>query len=135
MITDEMERECIAIWKHSTTIFMYPFSTEVFRRGCKVLTRDGRKVRKIEVSRDWVAGGHIVTGELDGKRYKWTEGGRFRDAYTEDANDLYIPERYFDPQWKEKIKLSNFEWASKYQKEHPYTKIPERYGNDYKGFL
>lgn len=124
-ITDEMERQCIAIIKRSVIIYMYPFDVNVAKTKCKVMTRSGKVVKQVEIARNYVAGGRIVTGVVDGTRMVWDENGKFRDVYSQDENDLFIPERYFDPEWKRHIKLSNSEWASKFERKHPYTKKPQ----------
>jgi len=132
-IKEPDETKCIAIRVHSCIVYMYPFNKEVAKYNPKIVCRDGRVVKKVQLAiKD---DKEIVTGLLDEERLIWDINGRFIDAETDSDKDLYIFERYFHRNWKQDIKLSNSEFAVRYQRRHPYVKVPERRGNYYKGQL
>lgn len=127
-ITDEMEEKCLALKGKGVTLYIYPFNAEVASTGAKVLTRDGRTVKRIRVAAG--RNGDIVTGILDGETLQWDIHGRFSSPYLNDSRDLYIPERYFDPDWKQLIRTSNAEWAINYQR--PHKNVPEVVAKSYR---
>ena len=121
--TTELEPLCIAMRKKSTIIFLYPYQDAVAKTGAKVVTRDGRVVRKVRKSLN--GGKVIITGLLDGEFLTWDSAGRFIGPYEDSEKDLYIPERFFVKGWKNEITLSNSDWALKYDIKHPDVKVPE----------
>lgn len=132
-IVEPDETKCIAIRVHSCIVYMYPFDKEVAKYNPKIVCRDGRVVKKVQLAiKD---DKEIVTGLLGDERLTWDINGRFIDAETDSENDLYIFERYFHRNWKQDIKLSNGAWCLKYQRSHPYAKLPEKRTNYYKGEL
>lgn len=124
-IEDWRERQCIAIRKSHTILYLYPFDMEVAENGARVMTRDGRTVRKVRVSYDEKRDCHVVTGILNDAVVTWDKAGRYRSPYLNHDNDLYIAERYFDPDWEDKIHLSHRKWNELYQRHHPYCKAPK----------
>lgn len=118
---DEIEPECIAIRIKGKILYAYPFDKDVADTGAKVITRDGRVVKKVRVTTD----NNAVTGVLGEEVLTWDRAGRINGAYINDERDLYIPERYFMRRWKDFMKLSNSEWAATYQLRHDSVKIPE----------
>lgn len=129
---DALEPKCIAIRIHSTIVYCYPYMQEVADHNPKILTRSGKVVKKVQPAiKDGV---QLVTGILDDQRLVWDANGWF-DGDEENELSLVIPERYWDMQWKQRIKISNGDWAVKYQRRHPFCKVPERKGNYYKGQL
>lgn len=114
------ESKCIALRVRSTIVFAYPWCEEVGKHNPKVVTRTGELVKHVQPAiKD---GEKILTGELDGQRLTWGIDGRFDG---DDSKDLFVFERYWDAQWKSRIKLSHGEWALKYQREHKYVTIPD----------
>lgn len=120
---DELEPFCIALRVRSTIVFAYPWREEVGKHNPKVVTRNGELVKHVQPAMK--DGEKILTGELDGVRLTWDINGKFLGDCEDDSNNLYIFERYWDSQWKGKIRLSHGEWALKYQREHKYVKIPD----------
>lgn len=116
-IDDEMESRCLALRGKGQVMYIYPFVLDIALNGAKVITRDGRKVRNIRVIKEQ-DGSDTVYASLDGITLKWDAHGRYSGPYLNHANDLYIPERYFDPDWKQRIQLSNAEWAVNFQRQH-----------------
>ena len=114
------ESKCIALRVRSTIVFAYPWCEEVGKHNPKVVTRTGEIVKHVQPAMK--DGEKILTGELDGQRLTWGIDGRFEG---DESKDLFVFERYFDAQWKSKIKLSHGEWALKYQKPHKGVKIPD----------
>lgn len=123
---DELdEQNCVAMWVRKTVVYFYPPLPEVVQTGCKVVTRSGETVKHCRCLLD-DRNNVYYTGVVNGDELKWDLAGRFVNPYTDSPFDLFVAERYFDPQWKQKIKLSNAEWASQYQKKHPSVKVPEK---------
>ena len=58
-------------------------------------------------------------------RTKKSENGIYQDNKDSELN-LFVPERYFDKRWRDKIKTSNGEWALRFQRQHPAVAIPDR---------
>lgn len=135
---DEMEDKCIAIKIHSCLIFCYPICEKVLEYHPKVLTRSGKVVKKVQMamrgSDDLAEKEKVFTGLLDDERLVWDENGRYNGEDNNDLN-LVVPERYWDKDWRSKIKLSNAQWCLKYQKPHKGVKLPENRTNYYKGEL
>lgn len=118
---DELEDRVIAMRIRSCIIFCYPFVEEVAKHGAKILTASGKVVKHVQPAiKD---GEKIIVGELDGKRLVWDIDGN--SASGDETLRLCIPERYFMCSWKSFIKLSNGEFALKYQRKHPTVKIPD----------
>ena len=118
---DALEDRVIAMRIRSCIVFCYPFKEEVAKHGAKILTASGKLVKHVQPAiKD---GEKIIVGELDGERLVWYIDGN--SANGDETLRLCIPERYFDCHWKSRIKLSNSEWALKYQREHKYVKIPD----------
>lgn len=118
---DELEDRCIAMRVHSAIIYCYPFVEEVAKHGAKIMTASGKVVKHVQPAiKD---GEKIIVGELEGERLVWDIDGN--SASGDETLTLCIPERYFDCHWKSRIKMSNSEWALKYQREHKYAKIPD----------
>lgn len=117
------ESKCIALRVRSTIVFAYPWCEEVGKHNPKVVTRTGELVKHIQPAiKD---GEKILVGELNGERLTWDTYGKFLGDCEDDSKNLYIFERYWDAQWKSRIKLSHGEWALKYQRKHPTAKIPD----------
>lgn len=117
------ESKCIALRVHSTILYCYPWCEAVGKLNPKVITRTGKVVKHVQpATRDGV---RMLTGELDGERLAWDINGRFVNAVTDHENDLFIPERYWDKMWKNRIKLSNSDWALKFGTRHPSVKVPD----------
>ena len=130
---DKMEDQCVAIRIHSCIVYCYPICEKVLEYHPKVLTRSGKVVKKVQMAvRE--SGEKVITGLLDDERLVWDEKGRYNGEGDNDIN-LVVPERYWDSQWRSKIKLSNAQWCLKYQKHHKGVKIPENRTNYYKGEL
>lgn len=118
---DELEDRVIATRIRSCIVYCYPFKEEVAKHGAKILTASGKLVKHVQPAiKD---GEKIIVGELDGERLVWDIDGN--SASGDETLRLCIPERYYDCHWKSRIKLSNSEWALKYQREHKYVKIPD----------
>jgi hypothetical protein len=135
---DEMEDQCIAIRIHSVIIYCYPICEKVLEYHPKVLTRSGKVVKKVQMAMrgcdDLVEKEKVITGLLDDERLVWDEQGRYNGEDDNELN-LYVPEKYWDKDWKSKIKLSNSAWALKYQRRHPTAKVPENRQRYYRGVL
>lgn len=117
------EGKCIAMRVKSTIVFFYPVCEEILKYKPKVVTRSGKTVYRIGFAmRD---GEKIIVGELDGVPLTWDISGRHISPYEDSPLDLYCAERYWDRQWRDKIKMSNGEFAVRYQRPHPYAQIPE----------
>lgn len=111
-----MEDLCIAIKVKKNIIYAYPFDYDVAATGAKVITRKGKTVHGIQkVEKD---GDSFITGIFNDTRLKWDIAGRFRSPYANDYRDLYIHERYFDPDWKSKMKMTNTEWQKQFGRKH-----------------
>lgn len=107
----------VAARARGTVVYLYPFVPEAFRCGMRVLTRDGRVVKRVRVGG---SGPHaVVVGILDGEELRWDRAGRFSGPYRDDPRDLFVPERYMYTDWKETISMSNGEWAARFGKAHP----------------
>ena len=117
------ESKCIALRVRSTIVFAYPWCEEVGKHNPKVVTRTGELVKHVQPAMK--DGEKILTGELDGQRLTWGIDGKFLGDCEDDSKNLYIFERYWDSQWKGKIRLSHGEWCLKYQRPHPTVKIPD----------
>lgn len=118
---DELEDRVIAMRIRSCIVYCYPFKEEVAKHGAKILTASGKLVKHVQPAiKD---GEKIIVGELDGERLVWDIDGN--SASGDETLRLCIPERYYDCHWKSRIKLSNSEWALKYQRPHPTVKIPD----------
>lgn len=132
-IVEPDEERCIALKIKSTIVYCYPICEAVLEHYPKVMTRLGKVVKKVQMAvRD--SGKKVITGLLDEERLVWDEEGRYNGDEDSDLN-LYVPERYWDRDWKSKIKLSNGAWCLKYQRSHPYAKMPENRQRYYKGEL
>lgn len=124
MFSEEVEKKlagiedlCICIRIKKNFIYAYPFDADVALSGAKVVTRKGKTVHSVQIVDN--NGNPFVTGLYAGTRHKWDIVGRKKSVYIDDYMDLYIPERYFDPQWKDKIKLTNEEWQKQFGRPHP----------------
>ena len=118
---DALEDRVIAMRIRSCIVYCYPFVEEVAKHGAKILTASGKLVKHVQPAiKD---GEKIIVGELDGQRLVWDIDGN--SASGDETLRLCIPERYYDCNWKSRIKMSNSEWALKYQREHKYAKIPD----------
>ena len=117
------ESKCIALRVRSTIVFYYPICEEIIKQKPKVVTRTGELVKHVEIAlKDGVK---IIVGELNEEKLTWDINGRFIDEYEDSDKDLYVAERYWDKHWRDKIKLSNGEFAVRYQRPHPDVEIPE----------
>lgn len=120
---DEREKDCIAIRIKATIVFAYPVCKEVLEYNPKVITKTGKVVKNVKpAKRD---GENVLVGEIDGERLIWDENGIYQDNKDSELN-LFVPERYFDKRWRDKIKTSNGEWALLFQRQHPTVAIPDR---------
>lgn len=124
---DSLEPLCIAMRSRTAIIFCYPICKEVLKTGCKVLSRDGRVVKKVRTGTS--AGQDVYVGILDGEELKWDSAGRYAGPYKDTPNDLFVPERYFYQDWKTNIGMSNSEWAVKFGRPHPTVAIPYKSEN------
>ena len=126
---DELEDKVIAMRVHSAIIYCYPFMEEVAKHGAKILTASGKVVKHVQPATrgcdDVFPKERIIVGELDGERLVWDTEGNLLGEDKDGSMRLVIPQRYFDKQWKSKIKLSNGEWEIKYGTTHPTVKIPD----------
>jgi hypothetical protein len=120
--TDELEDRCIAVKSKTAYIFCYPICPEVLKAGCKVITREGRVVKKVAHGNS--CGVNVYVGILDGQEMRWDEAGRFIGPYEDSPNDLYVSERYWYKDWRNYIKLSNADWELRFGRPHPTVKIP-----------
>ena len=118
---DELEDRCIAMRVHSAIIYCYPFVEEVAKHGAKIMTASGKVVKHVQPAMQ--DDKRVIVGELEGERLVWDIDGN--SASEDETLRLCIPERYFDCHWKSRIKMSNSEWALKYQRKHPTVKIPD----------
>ena len=120
---DALEPYCRAMRVRSTIIFCYPPTERVLEQKPKVVLPDGRLVKHVQIA---IRNGEkVIVGELDEERLVWDLRGKLiGDEYNDDMQ-LLIHERYFDRHWRDKIKLSNGEFAVRYQRPHPYVEIPE----------
>lgn len=127
---DELEDRCIALRVHSTIIYCYPFVEEVAKHGAKIMTASGKVVKHVQPathgSEDTLKIRFII-GEFDGERLAWDVKGNFMGEDKDGSMRLVIPQRYFDKQWKSKIKISNGEWEIKYGTKHPTVKVEDRW--------
>ena len=123
-IVEPDESQCVAMRSRTAIIFCYPFNKEVWKTGPKILTRDGRVVKKVRMGGS--NGVEVVVGILDGEELRWDSAGRFEGPYKDSPLDLMISERYFYSDWKDHIKMSNAEWAVTFGRPHPNVKIPGR---------
>lgn len=121
---DALESKCIAMRSRSAIIYCYPFNDIAVKIGAKILTRDGRVVKKVRTGTS--NGVQVVVGILDGEELKWDAAGRFNGPYIDDVKDLFVPERYFFKDWKSTMKMSYSEWYATHERRHPYVNIPER---------
>lgn len=128
---DELEDRCIAMRVHSAIIYCYPFIEEVAKRGAKILTASGKVVKHVQPATrgcEYVfPQERIIVGELDGERLVWDTEGNLLGDDKDGSMRLVIPERYFMRNWKSVIKLSNSEFALKYQRPHPTVKVEDRW--------
>lgn len=115
------EERCVAIRIRSCVVYCYPICKAVLEHGPKVLTKGGKVVKRVQYA-DGKDGGEVITGLLDGERLFWDAEGRFKGGGGE--MELVVPERYFDREWKNRIKMSNGDWALKYQRPHPTVAVP-----------
>lgn len=120
---DELEPLCICLRTKTCYSYFYPFQKEVWKRNAKIVTRDGRVVKKVRMG--YSNGTEVIVGILDGEELKWDEAGRFNGPYVDDVKDLYIQEKFFYKDWKNNIHLSNAEWEMRFGRQHPYVKKPE----------
>ena len=118
---DELEDRCIAMRVHSAIIYCYPFVEEVAKHGAKIMTASGKVVKHVQPAMQ--DDKRVIVGELEGERLVWDIDGN--SASGDETLRLCIPERYYDCNWKSRIKMSNSEWALKYQRKHPTVKIPD----------
>lgn len=120
---DEYEDKCICMRSKTAYIYLYPFVPEVYEVGMKVMTRDGRLVKKVRV------GGSgpktVVVGILDGEELRWDAAGRFEGPYKNSPNDLFLHEKYYLKNWRQLMGMSNAEFAVRYGRPHPSVKIPQ----------
>lgn len=114
---DKYEDRCIAVRSKTAYIYCYPLNYDILATGAKVITRDGRTVKKVVLEPSG------YTGLLEGKEEHWDIAGRYIDAYRDSPNDLYIPERFFRKDWQTTIRMSNAEYAIRYGRRHPKAKI------------
>lgn len=117
------EEKCVAIRVRSCILFCYPISKAVLEHGPKVLTHSGKVVKRVQYA-DGKNGEEVVTGLLDDERLFWDKNGWFKGE-EENELSLVIPERYFQKDWKNYIKLSNGDWTLKFGRPHPTVKAPE----------
>ena len=126
---DELEDKVIAMRVHSAIIYCYPFKEEVAKHGAKILTASGKVVKHVQPATKWDKDGipqkRVIIGELEGERLLWDTEGNLLGDDKDGSTRLVIPERYFMRNWKSIIKLSNSEFALKYQRPHPTVKIPD----------
>ena len=120
---DALEPCCIAQHSRTAIIYLYPYMWEVVRLGAKVLTRDGRLVKRVHPAKH--DGQDVVVGILEGKSLVWDHAGRFNGPYADHPNDLYVPERYFFKDFKSHMKMSYAEWTAKFGRPHPTVKLPD----------
>lgn len=132
---DAIEPYCVAIRVHSTIVFMYPFMEVAAKHNPKIVTKNGEVVKHVQPATD--EGKRIIVGELNGEMLTWDTNGKFLGDCEDDGKNLYIFERYWDAQWKSRIKLSHSEWCLKYQRPHPTVEVPtsweEKAKRQYKG--
>ena len=128
---DELEDRCIAMRVHSAIIYCYPFVEEVAKHGAKIMTASGKVVKHVQPAMQ--DDKRVIVGELEGERLVWDIDGN--SASEDETLRLCIPERYFDCHWKSRIKMSNSEWALKYQREHKYVKIPDAWAEKSKRII
>lgn len=121
---DDYEDQCECIRVHTAYVYTYPFVAEVAKTGAKIVTRDGRVVKKIRMG--GINGVDVVVGILDGEELRWDAGGRFEGPYKKSQNDLRIFERYFYKNWKEFMNMSYAEWTIRFGRPHPTVKIPNK---------
>ena len=117
---DEYEDSCIVIRSKTAYVYCYPINKEVLASGAKVVTRDGKTVKRVQLDSTG------YTGILDGEEVMWDSAGRYIGPYKDSPNDLYICERYFRKDWQEHIQMGNAEWAFRYGRLHPGVKMPKR---------
>ena len=122
---DELEDRCIAMRVHSAIIYCYPFIEEVAKRGAKIMTASGKVVKHVQPATQ--DDKRVIVGELDGERLVWDVSGNFMGEDGDGSMRLCIPERYFMRNWKSIIKMSNSEFALKYQRPHPTVKVTDRW--------
>ena len=122
---DELEDRCIAMRVHSAIIYCYPFVEEVAKRGAKIMTASGKVVKHVQPATQ--DDKRVIVGELDGERLVWDINGNFVGEDEDGSMRLVIPERYFMVKWKNYIKMSNSEFALKYQRPHPTVKVEDRW--------
>lgn len=126
---DELEDKVIAMRVHSAIIYCYPFKEEVAKHGAKILTASGKVVKHVQPATrgcdDVFPQERIIIGELDGERLVWDINGNLLGEDKDGSMRLVIPERYFMRNWKSIIKMSNGEFALKYQRPHPTVKVPD----------
>ena len=118
---DELEDRVIAMRIRSCIVYCYPFVEEVAKHGAKIMTASGKVVKHVQPAMQ--DDKRVIVGELEGERLVWDIDGN--SASEDETLRLCIPERYFDCHWKSRIKMSNGEWALKYQREHKYVRIPD----------
>ena len=120
---DALEPYCMAMRVRSTIIYCYPPTEKVLEQKPKVVLSDGRVVKHVQLAiRD---GERVIVGELDEERLVWDLRGKLiGDEYNDDMQ-LLVPERYFMRDWRSHIKMSNGEFAIRYQRPHPHVEIPE----------
>lgn len=121
---EELEPYCECMKSRTAYIYTYPFVEQVAKNGAKIMTRDGRVVKKVRMGS--ANGDYAVVGVLDGEELKWDVAGRFSGPYMDSPLDLRISERYFFKDWKSTMKMSNAEWYATHDRRHPTVKIPER---------
>ena len=121
---DELEPFCVAMRSRTSIIYLYPFQKVVWKNGAKIITRDGRVVKKLRMGGS--GGVDVIVGILDGEELRWDAAGRFYGPYKDSPLDLMFPERYAYRNWKEHIGMSNAEWAVNFGRPHPGVKMPKR---------
>lgn len=127
-IVEPNEDECIAIRVKSTILYAYPINLKLLEVHPKVVTKTGELVKRVEIAiKDGVK---VLIGELNEERLVWDIDGHFiQDGVENSEKNLYVFERYWDTQWRNRIKLSNGEWCIRYQRPHPNVQIPEEWTN------
>lgn len=121
---DAMEPFCTAVRVRSVIVYCYPPTEKVLMQRPKVMLADGRVVKNVQIARR--NGEKVIVGVLDGETLVWDIGGRLCGGAEGDVKSrLLVPERYFDRHWRDKIKVSNGEWAVRWQRPHPSVALPQ----------
>lgn len=125
LIADPYEREdqCVALRSRTCFMFCYPIHPDVLKAGGKVLTRDGRVVKKVNYGTSEGAAAYI--GLLDDQWLTWDGAGRAEGPYKDSPLDLFVPERYWYRDWRKHISMSYAEWELKFGRRHPNCELPD----------